>query len=59
MVESGRVPKKGIIHASIEKRSRRVPKKGRINVSTKKWYNPGDYLEKVEFVRVPKNFHEK
>ena len=36
MVESGRVPGKGIIRASIEKLSWRVPEKGRICVSTDK-----------------------
>ena len=37
LVESGRVPRKGRIFASIEKLSRRVPKKGRIYVSTEHW----------------------
>ena len=55
MVESGRVPGKGRIRASIEKLSRRLPKKGRINVSTEKWKNPGDYRDKGESVRVSKN----
>ena len=35
--------------------SGRVPKNGRISVSTEKLYNPGEYGEKVEYVRVPKN----
>ena len=48
MVESGRVPGKGRIRASIEKLSRRVPEKGRISVSTEKWENPGEYLQKVD-----------
>ena len=55
MVESGRVPGKGRIRAIIEKLSRRVPKNGRFSVSTEKWWNPGEYPEKVESVRVPKN----
>ena len=56
LVESGRVPRKGRICASIEKRSRRVLEKGWIFVSTEKWQNPGEYREKVESVRVSKNF---
>ena len=55
MVESGRVPGKGRIIASIEKLSRRVLKKGQIYESSEKRWNPGDYREKVEFVRVSKN----
>ena len=55
MVESGRVPGKGRVRASIEKLSRRVPEKGRISVSTEKWENPGEYLQKVDSVRVSKN----
>ena len=35
--------------------SERVPKNARISVSTGKWQNPGEYREKVESVRVPKN----
>ena len=59
MVESGRVPGKCIIHASIKKLSGRVPEKGRINVSTEKWQNPGEYREKVESAQISKNFlHE-
>ena len=53
MVECERVPGKGKIRASTEKLSGRVPKNGRINVSTEKLLNPGEYLEKVESVRVP------
>ena len=34
MVESGRVPRKGRIRATIEKLSGRASEKGRINVST-------------------------
>ena len=56
MVESGRVPAKGRIRASIEKLSRRVTEKGQIFVSIEKWQNPGEYREKLEYVRVSKNF---
>ena len=56
MVESRRVPGIGRIRASIEKKSGRVPEKGRISVWTEKWENPGEYLEKVEFVLVSKNY---
>ena len=52
MVESEQVPGKDRIPASIEKVSRRVLEKGRICVSTKKWYNPGEYREKIESLRV-------
>ena len=55
MVESGRVPGKGRIRTSIEKLSRRASEQGRICVSTEIWLNPGEYREKVEFVRVSKN----
>ena len=55
MVESGRVPGKGIIRASDEKLSKRVSKNGRMSVSTGKFLNTGEYREKVESVRVPKN----
>ena len=55
IVESGRVPGKGRIRASIEKLSRRLQKNGRINVSTKKWHNSSEYWEKVESVRISKN----
>ena len=37
MVESGRVPRKDKIRATIEKLSGRVSEKGRISVSTEKW----------------------
>ena len=56
MAESGRVPEKGRISASIEKLSRRVTEKGRICVSIENWQNPGEYREKLESVRVSKNF---
>ena len=55
MAESGRVPGKGRIRASIEKLSRQVLEKGRIYVSNENWSNLGEYLEKVESVRVSKN----
>ena len=55
MTESGTVPGKGRIRASIEKLSRRVLEKGRIYVSNEYWSNLGEYLEKVESVRVSKN----
>ena len=55
MVESGRVQGKGRIRASTGKLSGRVPKNARMSVSTGKWKNPGEYREKVESVRVPKN----
>ena len=37
MVESGRVPRKGRIRATIEKHSGRVSEEGRISVSTRCW----------------------
>ena len=55
MVESERVPGKGRIRASTQKVSGRVSAVGIICVRTKKWYNPGEYREKVESVRVRKN----
>ena len=55
MIESGRGPGKGRISASTENMSERVPKNDRIRVSTGKKMNLGEYQEKVEFVRVPKN----
>ena len=54
MVDSARVLGKGRIGMSIEKQSLLVPEKGRICVSTEKFYNPGEYWEKVESVRVSK-----
>ena len=59
MVESGLVLGKGRIGARTENFSCRVPEKGRISVSTKKLYNPSEYGEKVESVRVPKNFPDE
>ena len=55
MVESGRVPGKGRIPTSIENLSRRELENDRICVSTEEWWNPGEYREKVESVRVSKN----
>ena len=52
MVESGRVLGKGRIPTSIEKLSQRVPENGRMFVSTEKLWNPGDYREKEESLRV-------
>ena len=54
-IESGGVSGKTGICASTEKLSWRVPKNGRIGVSTGKLLNPGEYREKVEYVRVPEN----
>ena len=54
MEESGRVPGKGRIRASIEKLSRRIPKRGRMGVITEKWYNVSEHRDKVESVRVSK-----
>ena len=45
---------KARIRVSTEKLSDRVPKNGRIRMSTGIWYNPIDYSEKVESVRVLK-----
>ena len=56
MVETERLLGEGRIRASTKKLSGRVPEKGRISVNTEKWKNPGEYTEKVESVRVPKNF---
>ena len=59
MVKSERVPEKGRIRASIEKKSGWVPEKGQISVWIEKWENPGEYLEKVEFVLVSKNYPDE
>ena len=59
MVESVRVLGKCRIGARTQIFSRRVPEKGRISVSTKKLYNPSEYGEKVEAVRVLRNFHDE
>ena len=55
MVESERLLEKGKIHAITKQLSGRVSEKGRISVSTGKWWNPGEYQEKVESERVTKN----
>ena len=55
MQESGRVPGKGRIRASIEKLSGQLPEMGRISVTTLKEKNPGKNSEQVESVRVWKN----
>ena len=52
MVESGQVPGTGRIPASIEKLSRRVLEKGRVYGSIEKLWNPGEYRDKVESLRV-------
>ena len=59
MRESGRLSGKGRIRASNEKHCEQVPKNGRIRVSTGKLLNPGEYREKVESVRVPRNFSDE
>ena len=55
MVESGQVPGTGRIRASIEKLSRRVLEKGRVYGSIEKLWNPGEYRDKVESLRVSEN----
>ena len=55
MVEFGRVPRKARIRPSIGKLFGRVPEKSPISVRIEKWLNPGEYREKLEFVRVSKN----
>ena len=40
---------------TLEKLSGPVPKNGRFSVSARKLLNPGEYQQKVESVRVPKN----
>ena len=55
MVESGRVPGKVRIRATIEKLSGRVSEKGRISVSTRNLENPSEHREKVESVPLLKN----
>ena len=59
IVESGRVPGKGRIRASTEKLFGRVPKNGRISVSIGKLWNHSEYWEKIESVRVPKNYPDE
>ena len=55
MVDSGGLPGKGIILASIEKLFRRVPETGQICVSTEKGSNKSDYRKMVASGRVPGN----
>ena len=55
MVEFGRVPRKARIRPSIGKLFGRVPEESPISVRIEKWLNPGEYREKLEFVRVSKN----
>ena len=55
MVEFGRVPPKARIRPSIGKLFGRVPEQSPISVRIEKWLNPGEYREKLESVRVPKN----
>ena len=55
IVESGRVPTKDVIRASTEKLPGPKRKNGRISMSIEKLFNPGDYREKGESIRVPKN----
>ena len=55
MEESGWVPGKRWIRASIEKLFGWVSEKGHINVCTEKWNNPDEYQKKVESVQVSKN----
>ena len=42
-----------------KKLSRRIQEKGRISVNIEKLKIPGEYREKVEFVRVSKNCPDK
>ena len=58
MVEPRRVSGKGRIRPSTEELSGRYSEEGTICVSTQKWKNLGEYREKVESVRVPKNCPE-
>ena len=59
MVESVRVLETRRIRASTETMSGRVPKNGRISVRNGKLLNPGEYREKVESLRVPKNCQDE
>ena len=52
--ESGPVQGKGRIRPRTEKMSGRVSEEGTISVSIAKWYNPVEYREKLESIRVPK-----
>ena len=55
MTESGSVPGKDRIRASVEKLSQGVPEKAKICVTTQKWHHPGQCREKAKSVRVSKN----
>ena len=55
IVESRLVTAKAGIRASTEKLSGPIRENGRISVSTEKLLNHGDYRQKLESVRVPKN----
>ena len=55
MVESGRVPGKGRIRATIEKLPKRESENGRIIVSTGKWYESGRVLGKVRICATIEN----
>ena len=52
MEDSGGLPGKGIILASIEKLFRRVPETGQICVGTEKGSNPFEFQKMEEFGRV-------
>ena len=56
MAESGWVPVKSRIRASIEELFRWLPEKCAMSVSTEKWSNPCEYREKEESLRVSKNY---
>ena len=55
LFESRRVPAKDGIRASTKKHYGPERKNGRMCVSTGTLLNPGEYRQKVESVRVPKN----
>ena len=55
MVELGRVPRKARIRPSIAQLFGRVPEQSPFRVRYEKWLNPGEYREKLEFVRLSKN----
>ena len=55
MVQSRGVPAKDGIRANTDKLSGPARKNGRISVTTEKLFNPGEYRQKMESVRVPKN----
>ena len=68
MVETVLVPKIGRIQVSTGKRLNPCEYRKTLKASTgkwsnlliaEKWQNPGEYGEKVEFVRVSKNFEDE